>query len=80
MPELAGSLFLILAAVTIGYIATCAIWPFGYCRRCHGSGKRRGPLGRVFRDCRRCDGTGRRLRIGRQIWNELRRIHHDAHH
>ena len=44
----------------------CWLWPFGACRRCNGTGKRRSPFGRAFGLCRRCDGDGRRLRIGRR--------------
>ena len=43
--------WLILAALvcTLGYLAACWIWPFGNCRRCHGTGRRRSPSGRAFR-------------------------------
>jgi DnaJ-class molecular chaperone len=54
------------------YLLACAAFPFGNCRRCHGTGKRRAPIGRAFRLCRRCEGTGRRVRIGRRIWTFIR--------
>ena len=60
---------------TLGYIATCAVWPFKACRRCHGSGKLRSPLIKAIRLCPRCDATGLRIRIGRHLWNRFRRLH-----
>jgi hypothetical protein len=68
---------LVLIAVTLGYLSTCAAWPFRACRRCHGDGKTRSPVGRAYRYCHRCDGTGLRLRAGRHVLNYLRRIHRD---
>ncbi|MDT0307193.1 hypothetical protein RM780_09485 [Streptomyces sp. DSM 44917] len=76
----------ILIVVTFGYIALCAVSPFGRCRACDGIGfqlttrrtltgntrPHRGP------DCRRCEGTGRRLRTGRRIHNAWTRLHHDG--
>ncbi|HEY0641291.1 MAG TPA: hypothetical protein VGD67_26985 [Pseudonocardiaceae bacterium] len=55
--------------VTLGYVGSCAVWPFAACRRCSGGGKKRAPIGRVFRHCGRCGGTGHRLRLGRRAWN-----------
>jgi len=54
------------------YLAACAIFPFGNCRRCHGTGQRRSPTGRSFRLCRRCEATGRRVRIGRRVYDYFR--------
>jgi hypothetical protein len=70
----AGFFFLALTLVTFGYGLSCWLWPFGACRRCHGSGKRRSPFGRSFGLCRLCDGNGRRLRIGRRVINGLREL------
>jgi hypothetical protein len=72
---LSGLLCLALVLVTFGYALGCWIWPFGACRRCKGTGKRRSPFGRAFGLCRRCGGDGRRLRIGRRIINGLRELH-----
>ena len=72
---LIGLLFITTVMLTLGYGLGCWLWPFGACRRCHGSGKRRSPFGRSFGLCRRCGGDGRRLRIGRRIINELRELH-----
>jgi len=73
--DLAGLLFIALTLLTLGYGFSCWLFPFGACRRCHGSGKRRNPFGRSFGLCRRCDGDGRRLRIGRRVINGLRELH-----
>lgn len=72
----ASTLTLLLLVVTLGYALTCAVWPYKPCGRCHGTAKRRAPLGRSFRFCGRCRGTGLRLRLGRRLWIGLRRIHH----
>ncbi|MGH8876047.1 MAG: hypothetical protein ACRD0P_01680 [Stackebrandtia sp.] len=53
--------------VTVCYVAACAYWPFGACRRCGGTGKSRSISRRFWRPCRRCDGTGRRVRLGRRL-------------
>src|SRR5437588_675608 len=72
-PALASLAPLILIVVTLGYLVTCAVWPYTDCRWCTGSGKR-GPSARLRRHCRRCDSTGLRLRIGRRIYNHLRNL------
>lgn len=72
-PELTASALALL--ITLGYLLTCVIWPFGNCRACKGTGKNRAPFGRAFRICRRCKGTGRRLRVGRVALNWWRRVH-----
>ncbi|MCO8276512.1 hypothetical protein M1L60_38640 [Actinoplanes sp. TRM 88003] len=76
-PETTMIAVLIAAAViaTLCYGIGCWLWPFGACRKCDGSGKRRSPFGRAFGLCRRCHGDGRRLRIGRRILNNLRELH-----
>nr|WP_232075849.1 hypothetical protein [Phytohabitans suffuscus] len=61
--------------VTFGYVIACAAFPFGNCRKCAGTGKRRSRFGRSLRWCRRCDGTGRRVRIGRRLYELLRAEH-----
>ena len=70
-----GALILAAMIATLCYAFGCWIWPFGNCRKCHGSGKRRSPFGRSFGLCRRCGGDGRRLRIGRRTINGLRELH-----
>jgi hypothetical protein len=67
---------LALAGYAACYLLMCAAFPFGHCRRCHGTGKLYSPLSRkVFRLCPRCDGTGRRVRIGRRVYEYLRTEH-----
>lgn len=65
---------LAVLAVTLGYAASCAVWPFKPCRRCRGTGHRRAPLHRALRPCRPCRGTGYRLRIGRRAYNAATRV------
>jgi hypothetical protein len=84
---IASSPPLLLLTLTLGYAAVCAASPFGTCRRCHGQppARRRALTpGRIFgrspyrRVCRRCHDTGIRLRIGRRLYNHLRRLTRDA--
>ncbi|MGC5308763.1 hypothetical protein [Micromonospora zamorensis] len=63
---------LILALLTLGYLALCVAAPFGRCRTCNGTGRKRSPLGRIRRECRRCAGTGLRLRVGRHAINHIK--------
>lgn len=75
-----GTLILVLAALgwVGGYAIACTFWPFARCTKCAGSGRRRSPSGRAFRECRRCKGTGRRLRTGRLIFNKLHVLRQDG--
>ena len=73
-----ASLAIPLLIVTLGYCASCLIWPYRICRRCDGYGQRYGLFG-VVRPCRHCDGTGLRLRLGRRIWNAATRLYRDLH-
>jgi hypothetical protein len=66
-----------LAIVTLGYLATCVIWPFKACRRCAGTGKLRSPVLRAIRLCPQCDASGLRLRFGRRVWNAYQRLPRD---
>ena len=66
-----------LASLTIlGYAAfyliTCYAAPFGPCRRCNGTGTRRGRILRLTRECHRCAGTGKRVRVGRRVIERIR--------
>lgn len=69
---------LVLVTLGGGYVLVCAGWPFARCRRCHGTGSLRAPLGRGRRLCPRCDATGLRLRLGRRLWNHLRRLRREG--
>ncbi|MGC4940501.1 hypothetical protein [Kribbella sp. DT2] len=64
---------LIVTAVFAFYLFTCAVWPFGKCRRCKGAGKFKSPFGNAFRHCGRCDGSGLRVRFGRKVISYYRR-------
>jgi DnaJ-class molecular chaperone len=59
------------AALTVGYLLTCRVFPYRRCRQCGGSGERKAPFGSSYAKCRRCGGTGGRLRLGRHIWDFL---------
>jgi hypothetical protein len=61
---------LCLLFVTLGYIALCAVSPWGTCNRCRPGG--------TNRTCRACNGTGMRPRIGWQLWTAARRAWHDS--
>lgn len=62
-----------LAAVALVYAVSCAWWPFAKCWCCDGAGKHSRKDGKVHRLCRWCKGSGRRLRVGRRMWNAVRR-------
>lgn len=68
-------LIVVFTFITLSYIATCAIWPFKACRRCHGSGRLRSPLIKAIRLCPNCEATGLRIRLGRHAWNTFARLH-----
>ncbi|GGO46442.1 hypothetical protein GCM10012287_16790 [Streptomyces daqingensis] len=57
----------LIAAALAGYAALCAASPFGYCRKCSGTGLRE--LRKRSKLCRRCRGQRRRLRVGRRLFH-----------
>jgi hypothetical protein len=64
---------LAVLAYAAGYTGMCAVFPYGHCRRCKGTGKHYSPFShKVFRDCPRCTGSGKRTRLGRRIYQHLR--------
>ncbi|MEV8373067.1 hypothetical protein AB0P21_10050 [Kribbella sp. NPDC056861] len=74
----AATVALIVTVVAVFYLLTCAVWPFGKCRRCKGVGKFKSPFGNAFRHCGRCDGSGLRVRFGRKVISYYRRTHSAA--
>ena len=76
LEPLADVLLLVAPLITLGYVASCVLWPFKACRRCEGLGQIAGPFGGI-RLCRHCDATGLRLRLGRRVWNAFRRLYRD---
>ncbi len=70
-------LLLLLALITFGYVLVCAVWPYRPCRRCGGTGKLHGGFGGI-RYCPRCNHTGLRLRLGRHLYNLLRRAEREG--
>jgi hypothetical protein len=79
--DAASTLCLLLALLTLGYLALCAAKPFRRCRRCKGTGidQRTGvrrARGRR-RTCRLCGGIGLGgVRVGRHIWTAAKTEHH----
>ncbi|MEU7174958.1 hypothetical protein ABZ949_26135 [Micromonospora tulbaghiae] len=69
---LAAAPCLAIVSLTLGYLAVCVVDPFGRCRTCHGTGRKRSPFSRAGRECRRCAGTGLRLRVGRHAINHIK--------
>ncbi len=70
MTPLLVLLGLCLTAITLCYLAWCAVSPWGTCNRCRPGGRNR--------TCRACNGTGMRPRIGWQLFVYLRRHHRDG--
>jgi hypothetical protein len=71
----AATVALIVIIAVAFYLLTCAIWPFGKCRRCKGLGKFKSPFGNAYRQCDKCQGSGLRIRLGRHVINHLRATH-----
>ena len=71
----AATVALIVIIAVACYLLTCAIWPFGKCRRCKGLGKFKSPFGNAYRQCGKCQGSGLRIRLGRHVINHLRATH-----
>ena len=65
---LLGMLALFLVVWLVGYLIACWAWPFGSHWWCDGSGKRRSPSGRAWRNCKGCGGSGRKVRLARRVW------------
>jgi hypothetical protein len=63
---------LLALALLLIYAVQCWLWPFRWCRRCHGTGRRMSPSGNAFGSCWWCGGAGRKLRLGRRVWNLFR--------
>lgn len=76
LSSLASTLLITSPFVTLGYVGLCLIWPFTACRHCAGHGQFHGPFGGI-RLCGACEGTGLRLRLGRRIWNAVRRAYRE---
>lgn len=72
------ALLILVLIVTLGYAASCVLWPFKACRSCQGTGKLRSSLLRTIRFCSACGGTGLRPRLGRKAWNSYRRFYRDS--
>ena len=68
----AATVALIVTGVAVFYLLTCAVWPFGKCRKCKGEGKFKSPIGKAYRHCGRCKGSGLRVRLGRHVINHIR--------
>ena len=69
LASLATPFILGLIVVALGYVCSCAVYPYKACRSCRGVGHFRSSILRAIRLCRRCGGTGRTLRAGRRAYN-----------
>lgn len=68
-----------ILAVVLGYLASCAVKPFRDCWLCDGKAHHRSKRNpKLSRPCRWCGATGKRLRIGRRVWNRVRRTTRQA--
>ena len=74
-----AAVVLLILAITLGYAAACATYPYKPCRSCHGFGRFRSALLGGIRLCRRCRGTGLTLRFGRQLYNAAARTYRRHH-
>lgn len=69
LASLIGPLLFVMIVVALGYVWSCAVYPYRACRSCRGVGHFRSSFLRAIRLCRRCRGTGRTLRAGRRAYN-----------
>lgn len=74
--SVANAVLVLALLVTLGHIGLCALYPYKTCRRCDGTGKIFGPFGGI-RLCGLCGATGLQLRLGRRVWNRVRRLYRD---
>ncbi|MCP2325650.1 hypothetical protein HDA40_004157 [Hamadaea flava] len=65
--------FIVAAVVTLGYAWLCWLRPFRPCPMCKGQGWKSTRILRRPKTCRLCGGDGWRLRLGRRLFNHLRR-------
>lgn len=71
------TLVLLALALAAGYIVACAWWPYTRHGWCSGTGKRRSPSGKSWRDCGGCAGSGKRVRVGRRVYEAVRGFNGD---
>lgn len=78
LPPGTGSVVLVVTALALLYLASCAWWPFANCWCCGGSGRHSRGDRKVFRNCRWCRGSGRKLRLGRRFYNRIAKARRDG--
>ncbi|WP_328853384.1 hypothetical protein OG994_12735 [Micromonospora globbae] len=79
MVNLALLASLAIAGYAAWYLIKCYAMPFGPCRRCNGTGDRRGLIIRLKRECHHCAGTGKRPRVGRRVIEYIRTEYQRGH-
>ncbi|MBB5082998.1 hypothetical protein HNR40_008501 [Nonomuraea endophytica] len=78
---LASTVIILLSLVmllALRYAYLCYARPFREHTRCKGAGRIPYLFGRGWRFCPRCNGIGYRLRIGRRLWNHVRRLQRES--
>lgn len=61
------TLLLLGIAAALFWMGSLYAYPFRLCRRCGGTGHKRGSTFRRFGLCKRCTGTGRIQRLGSRL-------------
>lgn len=69
---------IVLTILTLGYAWLCWLLPFKPCPMCQGQGAKTTRILRRPKTCRLCGGDGWRLRLGRRVYNHLRRTRNAA--
>lgn len=77
--DFSGILVLLGVIITLGYAASCALFPYRTCRHCGGYGGFRSAILGAIRLCRACEGSGITLRAGRRLYNAAIRAYRRNH-
>lgn len=69
------TLFWLILAAAVIWVARAYFWPFSQCRRCKGAKTNPGSSKKRFGACKKCGGTGMRQVLGsKQVHRAVRSL------